>query len=87
MTMRIRKLIRWFIPIGYTIRLIKKYEARYYMKGVLSGYNQTIEVNSLWHTPFDGIYIVYSEKAHKEHINKKIERLNKKINQLERDLK
>lgn len=84
---KLRRLIRWFFPLGYAIHLIKKNDSRYYMEGVLSGYGETIEVNNLWYTPFDGVYIVYSKKAHKERINKKIERLNKQINQLEKDLR
>ena len=89
MTMRIRNLIRWFIPLGYAVRLIRKYEyGRVNLKNSLINYKGVeIPLYSAYETPFYGVYLVYSKENYNKSINKKINDLRKDIEGLEGCLK
>lgn len=75
---KIRRLIRWFLPLGYAVRLVKKYNTKYYASGEVNN----IPICSMWETPYDGIFLVYSKEVRNRNIEHKIKQLQKEIDGL-----
>ena len=89
---KLRRLIRWFIPVGLAVRLIRKCEfGRCGIEGSLfysrNGRPIEIPLYSAYETPFYGVFLVYSKERHNKEINWKIEDLNEEIEKLEGRLK
>lgn len=90
---KLRRLIRWFIPIGYAVRLIRYNEyGRFNIKGSLfysrdNTKDVEIPLYSAFETPFDGVFLVYSKANYNTSINRKIDDLKKEIEGLEGCLK
>ena len=77
--MKINNLIRWFIPFGYAVKIIKKHNTNYSASGKVND----IPISNMWVTPYHGVFLVYSKEVHDKGIMRKIELLQKEIKSLE----
>ena len=77
--MKLKNLIRWFIPFGYAVNVIKKYNTKYSASGKVND----IPISNMWVTPYHGVFLVYSKEVHDKGIMRKIELLQKEIKSLE----
>lgn len=76
---KLRRLIRWFIPLGYAVKTIRKYGTTYSASGEVND----IPISNLWVTPYEGVFLVYSKEAHDKELMRKIELLQREIKGLE----
>lgn len=77
--MKLKYLIRWFIPFGYAVKTIKKYGTNYSASGKVNN----IPISNMWMTPYHGVYLVFSKEVHDKEIMHQIGRLQKEIDGLE----
>ena len=80
---KIIRLIRWFIPYGYVVKMIKKHNTTYSASGKVND----IPISNMWMTPYHGVFLVYSKEVHDKGIMRQIEQLQKEIGGLEGLLK
>lgn len=76
---KIRRLIRWFIPFGYAFKKIKKYSCG---RGELKYYKGVIPIQTIYETPHNGFYIVYSQEEYNNEIQREITKLECTIKNL-----
>lgn len=77
--MKLKNLIRWFIPFGYAVNVIKKYSTKYSASGKVNN----IPISNMWMTPYHGVFLVYSKEVRDKEIMRQIGRLQKEIDGLE----
>lgn len=77
--MKLKNLIRWVIPFGYAVNMIKKYNTNYSASGKVND----IPISNMWMTPYHGVFLVYSKEVHDKEIMRQIGQLQKEIDGLE----
>lgn len=77
--MKLKNIIRWFIPFGYAVKIIKKHNTNYSASGKVND----IPISNIWMTPYHGVFLVYSKEVHDKGIMRQIEQLQKEIDGLE----
>ena len=82
---KLRRLIRWFIPVGYAVKMIRRANSHGCGKMVWS--RGAVDLHSIWYTPFNGVYLVFSKTDYNRQINHAIDKLKKDIECLEGKLK
>lgn len=84
---KLRRLIRWFIPMGWAIKDIQRYRDVIQAVGVLTYQGMEVSIYKLKPTPFKGVFLAYSKDEYNREINFKIERLRQEITWLKGELK
>ena len=85
---KIRRLILWFTPTGWTVRRLQQYREEFRASGVLNWCNnEELQIHRLKPTYWDGVFLAYSVDEYNKEINHEINDLKYQIEQLEKKLR